>query len=739
MAVTDTPTEREREGAWVKLRHRKVVQWGLAYGAGAWGLAQALAHLVATFHWPESIQQIGTLVLIGGVPVTLVLAWYHGDKGKQNISGTELVMLAVVLAAVGGGVWWYGSRRDATTTSAGEIARAPHRTAPKDGPSVAVLPFANLSSDPEQEYFSDGLSEEILTALSRVSGLYVPARTSSFQFKEQNGNVAKIAALLGVATVLEGSVRKSGQRVRVTVQLVNAADGYNLWSETYDRELKDVFAIQEEIANGIVDALKIRLTPAQRLTVTDAPGTSNLDAYQAYLLGRHEAEKFTQKSLATAIEHFRAAVELDPLFADAYANLAVTLLAGKSHPNAPFIDKKQLDAYLAPEARPSLARAQEIGPGRAEVLAAAGRFARLDDDLNAALDYYDRALAVNPNNGDLLSQRTSLLWYMGRYKRALEASYEAVKRDPVSWSALNNHAIRLLLSDRRAEVEPIVQRETALNEVQGRGIQTIVVSYDGNRPEAVRQVLTIYDLLVGQSGDVGFGWRGAVAIKFAALGLRDEVFNVVDGYRAHYFMGEYTNALPELRRIYRERESLKRMLAESLYGAGHFDEALALYRELFATDRYPDTDSLLRAADAARRSGAPDEAAGYRDQASRVLDAAVKAGISPRAIAFSQAMLHAYDGRDDAAADALIRSLDTWHTWAWPYHPFQYRIPLVVHLTERQDVQAALRKHQGTIERQRAEVIEMLCGEQPVSKHYRPAPSTCALRRLSNLPPNRGK
>ena len=727
--MTDTPTERGVQGAWDRLRRRKVVQWGLAYAAGAWALAQGLAHLVGTFHWPEQVQQFGTLLLLTGLPIALVVAWFHGDRGEQRVGRAELVILAVLFSMAGGLTWWVGSRPTAVESLSEPVTTPAQHTPPAEAPSVAVLPFVNLSSDPEQEYFSDGLSEEILNALARIPGLYVPARTSSFQFKNQTGDVAKFASQLGVTTVLEGSVRRSGDRVRITAQLISAEDGYHLWSETYDRELKDIFQVQDEIAGAIVNALQLRLSAADRVAAAQAPPTSSLDAYQAFMLGRYEQRRYQLPSLATAIEQFRRAIALDPGFADAHANLALALLQEKTHPNAPFIGRKPLDDYLAETALPHLAMALQLGPGRSDVLGAAGKFAVYAGDHERALEYYDKALAASPNDGDLLSIRAGLLHRMHKFDRALEASFEAAKRDPVSWPVLNALALRLLLYDRRSDVDAVVQRMISLNEVQGRGILTVVASYDGDRAEAVRQILTVYDLLVAQSGDVGFGWRGAVAIKFAGLGLRDETFNVVDAWLAHLYWGEYSKAIPALEALNRGADSYRGyyglVLADALYGATRYEEALAAYRAYFAVDKFPNVDALLMAADAARRSGAIDLAGGYRSRAGTILESALAAGVSPRALAFSQAMLHAYDGRDDEAAAWLVRSLDTWHTFMWPYHPLQHRLPLVARLTERQAFQEALRKRQVVIDRQRAAVIEMLCGQDRVSRHYKPAPATC--------------
>ena len=228
--MSDAP-EGTEESAWDKLRRRKVVQWGTVYAAGAWGFLQGLEYVSDTFDWPRQIQQLATLALLTGLPVVLVTAWYHGDQGRQRVTATELTILAL-LFLVGGGLFWRYERTLQTPAAAagpgsptGAVSSAPAVVAAR---SIAVLPFAILSDDPENEYFADGLAEEILNSLAQVADLKVTGRTSSFAFKGKNEDLRRIGEALGVATVLEGSVRRAGDRVRVTTQLVRVADGFHL-------------------------------------------------------------------------------------------------------------------------------------------------------------------------------------------------------------------------------------------------------------------------------------------------------------------------------------------------------------------------------------------------------------------------------------------------------------------------------------------------------------------------------
>ena len=227
------------------------------------------------------------------------------------------------------------------------------------GRSIAVLPFAHLSSDPDDEFFCDGLAEELLNALARVDGLKVAARTSSFSFKGKNPGMAEISGALGVATVLEGSVRKSGERLRITVQLVNAADGYQIWSERYDREKRDIFEIQDEITLAVVDALKLKLFGAERSAVLKK-GTANAEAHELYLKGRYNWNKMEGASLERAVEYYRRALDVDPGYALAYAGLSDAYVLLVNHAGAPIketIPKATAAAEKAIELDPQLAEA----------------------------------------------------------------------------------------------------------------------------------------------------------------------------------------------------------------------------------------------------------------------------------------------------------------------------------------------------------------------------------------------
>lgn len=298
---------------------------------------------------------------------------------------------------------------------------------------IAVLPFANFSADPENDYFCDGLAEELLNALAKIQGLKVAARTSSFSFREKNLDVGAIGATLGVNTVLEGSVRKSGNRLRITAQLINASDGFHIWSGQYDRELSDIFAVQEEITLAIVDSLKLKLLGDQRAEVLRRC-TENTHAYSLYLHGRFFWNKRTAEDVHRAIRYFEEAIELDPNYALAYTGIADCYNAsGFSYdlglPAAEVISRAKTAAAQALEIDDTLAEAQ-TSVAYAKLL--------FDWDFEQAEALFRRALELNPNYVNARHWYTHLLIALSRFDEALAEGERALDLDPLS-VVMNTH------------------------------------------------------------------------------------------------------------------------------------------------------------------------------------------------------------------------------------------------------------------------------------------------------------
>ena len=419
--MTDTPTEREEPGGWAKLRRRKVVQWGLAYAAAAWTLLQVIEYLGETYTWPPAIRQIVTPALALGSLLVLVLAWYHGERGEQQVSRPEFAILAVLTVAVGGTLWWYSSRLDDTAWIADSARPVVQRSVPPDAASIAVLPFVDMSPGKDQEYFADGMSEELLNLLTQLPQLRVIARTSSFSFKGKEADIATIAGTLHVAHLLEGSVRKSGDTVRITVQLIRASDSSHLWSQTYDRKLTDVFKVQDEIARAVVAALQVKLLPAQRLA---AAPTVDAEAYDAYLKGLYHWYKLTREDLDTAERYFELALSKDPNYARAHVGLAL-LWGGRQQMG--FVPP----AEAAPKAKAAALRAVELDDTLAEahyVLALVYTWS--DWNWPAGESEFRRAIQLNPGFAAAHAHYASLLNIMRRPDEAMVEARRALELDP---------------------------------------------------------------------------------------------------------------------------------------------------------------------------------------------------------------------------------------------------------------------------------------------------------------------
>jgi TolB-like protein/class 3 adenylate cyclase/Tfp pilus assembly protein PilF len=296
----------------------------------------------------------------------------------------------------------------------------------KKANSIAVLPFVNMSPDPEQEYFCEGMAEELINALTRISNLKVVARTSSFSFKDQKTDIREIGLKLNVEMLVEGSIRKAGNLLRITVQLVKVEDGYHLWSEKFDRELEDVFTIQDEITSQIVDRLKATLDPSAKLTGVNQP--DNFTAYDLYLKGRYYINKFLPEYTHEAIIYYHKALEEDPRFTLAYTALAeaYTLLS------TGFNILPTKDAM--PKAREAALKALELDSGQAEAYVSLGMVSMFHDyDRKATFHHFTKALEMNPNSAN------AHLWFEfywsfmeGRFEKSMEAILKAQELDPMN-------------------------------------------------------------------------------------------------------------------------------------------------------------------------------------------------------------------------------------------------------------------------------------------------------------------
>jgi TolB-like protein/tetratricopeptide (TPR) repeat protein len=430
-----------------QLRQRKITQWTLAYLAGAWVFLEVLGFVADHFDWPAVIVQGATITLGMGVSLVLVLAWFHGEKGRQRLGlleglllgGLSLITVALLFQLPPAG-------------STGEIN--PASSGAETGRSLAVLPFLNATDDPEQQYFSDGITEELINELARLPGLRVAARTSSFQFagSREGLDLADVARQLGVAALLEGSVRRAGDAVRVTATLINAEDGFQMWSESFDRKMTDIFAIQDEIASAIATALHVQLVLDGSIEPS-VPRTASIDAYNLYLLGRYHFEKRTIFELQQAQRYFEDAIERDPLYAPAYNGLVdATML--QSAGGFGDIPVEQNIAF----ALPLINRSLKLDPNLAETHASLGLLRMMERDLRASEAALLRAIELNPN----LSRAHNWLYItyeqMSQQRKAFESLQRAFTLDPLSPIVNSNMAAEWWIRGNNSEALQAAQR-----------------------------------------------------------------------------------------------------------------------------------------------------------------------------------------------------------------------------------------------------------------------------------------
>ena len=430
---------------WVELKRRNVVRVAIAYLIVSWLILQFTDILVPLLTLPGWIGRLVFFILIVGFPLARFFAWAfeltpEGLRKEQDVDRSESVTHVtgrkldfIIIGVLAVALVFFAVDKyvlNAETTPATNVAREIVATVAKQ--SIAVLPFVNMSSDPEQEYFSDGLSEEILNLLAKIPELKVIGRTSSFAFKGKNEDLRGIGKALGVSTVLEGSVRKSGERVRITAQLIDVADGAHLWSDTYDRTITDIFAVQDDVAAAIIDALQIHVgTVPTRGRPTESPV-----AYALFLKARAAVNVIEWQD---AEELLLEAIGLDPNFAEAYELLAFTYaFFGGGVETQRRVGEAAAKAIALD---PDLVLAQTF-----HQVAEFGPYTHL-----RALQAYERGAREQPDNPWILEGLTSLLTMCGYLEEALRSAERYVELDPLSLIALSHRDATLYAVGRTSE------------------------------------------------------------------------------------------------------------------------------------------------------------------------------------------------------------------------------------------------------------------------------------------------
>ncbi len=509
-----------------ELKRRKVYSVAVAYAVAGWALAQGIAQVFPVFDISNLVVRLIVLLIVLGFPVALILSWFF-----------DLTRYGIV-----------------RTPDRPEIEIDVVRPIGSNEKSIAVLPFADLSSAKDHDYFSDGIAEEILAALAKIEGLRVAARRSSFWFKGKEAQLSEIARKLNVGHVLEGTVRRDGNRLRVTAELIDAGDGFTIWSDTFEREMQGIFALQDEITRAIVDALKLKLA------ISPPPPSRSLDAYDAYLQGLFYSDKTTEDDLRRSLEFFARALDKDPQFSRAWTGIAKSWLW-------------LADAYVPPiEAYPNVrdaaGRALQLNDNEAEAhvyLAETKRI--LDWDLDGAEAEFNRACELEPNSTPSNYFVAALHAARGDRNKALVFLQRTSKIDPASlW--VSNFACELyryfgLYDEAMAAGERALQLDPTF--AYGEPLLAALYREMGHFDDAI----ALYNKARSITGKAAFG----LAITYARMDRREEARQTLKAATAnrrylpgdaiahvHVALHEHDAAIRELQRACEERSSSLHMV-----------------------------------------------------------------------------------------------------------------------------------------------------------------------------------
>jgi len=463
-----------------ELKRRNVYKVTVAYIVGGWALSQGIAQVFPVFDVPNWAIRLVVLLIIIGFPIALIIAWAFevtpegikrteaADAAGQRSRGVAWIYVVVLGAIVSIGLFFLGRY------TAGNAAGLPQK-------SIAVLPLINESGDPKDEYFSDGLSEELIAALAQISGLKVIGRSSSFRFKDRKEEPRTIGEKLGVSTLLDGTVRKQGDRVRIVAELVNAADGIQLWTQTFDRQLKDIFDVQKEIARAVAQSLKVTLLGTDSRSA-QASATDNAEAHNAYLQGHFYLVRRNVEDFRKAISYYDQAIQLDPNYALAYAE------RGEASAFMGDLTGQRPTAY--PKARTDAEKAVAIAPDLAEARAALGFVLCLADwkfaEGLAELKRAKELSPANPTANDLLAR---IIVYLGRFDEAERQAREAVELDPLSTVTQGNLARVLFYAGKLDEADAVARKAAELQPT-GAGthrFQVLIAALRGDGEAALRE------------------------------------------------------------------------------------------------------------------------------------------------------------------------------------------------------------------------------------------------------------
>jgi adenylate cyclase len=504
-----------------ELKRRNLYKVAVAYAVVGWLLVQAASIILPTFEAPSWVMKAFTVFLALGFILSVFISWAfemtpEGMKRTADVSPDEVrslpywskkkfAVFIISVAIISAGLLAYQLLRPRSPTAV--IA---------ESKSIAVLPFVNMSADRNDEYLSDGVSEELITALSKITGLQVKARTSSFAFKGKNEDIQKIGELLHVSHLLEGSVAKAGNKLRITAQLIQASDGNHKWSDIYDREMQDIFAVRSEVAGKVAETLKVRLLGEEKHKIDKKP-TENLEAYNLYRQGRFYADKLSEEGMTKAVPFFQQAIEKDPGFALAYAGMADNYVIAA-------------DAIIPPreafsKAKEAALKAIELDDALAEAHASLGLVHyHYDWDWPAAEKELKRAIELNPQSAQSYTLYTHFLAGMNRYDEAKQCGARALELDPLSVSAHWFLGWGAIYAGRSDEAIGFFSKALELDQNNPWTHWFLGRAYllSGNSPRAIEEMET--GRRFGPDDPLGLGFTGYV---YAITGRRADALKIL--------------------------------------------------------------------------------------------------------------------------------------------------------------------------------------------------------------------
>lgn len=722
-----------------ELKRRNVAKTAMLYIVASWLLLQVtdvLTSLLPVPEWTGSL--VVTLLVVGFLPA-LIFSWIYeltpeGLKHEKEVAqgesishqtGRKINILIVVLLVLAIGVVVV-DRLIPETGTPSSASVTDETTLPHDetGRSIAVLPFVNMSNDPDQEYFSDGISEELLNVLAQYDDLRVAARTSSFQFKDQNLDVAEIATKLNVNHVLEGSVRKAGNRIRITAQLIEADTGYHLWSDTYDRDLDDVFAIQDEISAAIGLALQteLALTGGSVPQVSEAGST---EAFEAYMRGRQLIHLRGRQNLDRAVTELQRALQLDETYAPAHAQMAIAVaLLGNSPGSYGDLTLQEVMARAVPH----IERALELDPQLSEGYAARTLLGLATSDYESAIANGRRALELNPSNAEVLNWMFISRGAQGKPAAAMQILEQQISVDPLTVVGRMNLASRLAY---REDLHAAIRMSESLAETS-RAISYAtsgkIYYYYGDLVEALRLFMQAYALDARDTITSTGLARTLGQLNLVAEGLRlpDKV---------HVWVYWNRGMWPEL--VANARDDMndnptdpysKLLLADALHLSGDVEQAQGFYEELLAGHPGRPVSDLInesvaptaRAAFGRLASGQTESAGRLANLVTDNLEQRRQAWLTHQAYYRASAIVAVVRGDEGEALD-LIREAAR----QGPHDPTLFSEPAFEGVRDSATFRAIEAEFWANLEAQRKAARQMLCFDNPTPDAWPVLPDTC--------------